>query len=372
MLYDELEYRFDDTELLGDVILRKYPDERRFLTNQKPFCIDLTMPLPLAREILQALGCANIVSTANELATAGTIFANLYLHVGEVFYSRDRNHYAGLRRYRQSHISYRNVTSTVDALARSKVLNHVLQRPSSRNRLRSHFSGSNQLAEVLHNLVDAAELTRATREPIVLRDEDKRPKGYSESQSTRAARSEILAFNDFLSTFRVSVDLRILCGLLGIDRPFGDQMYDPFQVAGLDRRRIKKAFNILLNTTSKKGAKCALAGAFSEEENVGYPDGRHFREAAVHLQAVEDLFPFLVKFWGKVFGLRLLNVDAAICARIISSLIAQGVPCLSVHDSFIVPSRHEDLLRGTMEENFQTVMRRLRKVGERGIALGVL
>ena len=165
---------------------------------------------------------------------------------------------------------------------------------------------------------------------------------------------------------------RILCGLLGIDRPFGDPTYDPFQVAGLNRTRIKMAFNILLNTTSKKGALGALAGALREEENVRYPDSRHFKEAAIYLRAVENLFPFLERFWGKVFGLRLLNVDAAVCAKIISSLNRLGVPCLSVHDSFIVPSRHKDLLKNIMDESFQKVMRRLREVGEGGIALGVL
>jgi hypothetical protein len=46
----------------------------------------------------------------------------------------------------------------------------------------------------------------------------------------------------------------------------------------------------------------------------------------------------------------LQSFDADICARVQRSLRKDGVPALSVHDSFIVPISHEAKLQNVMEE----------------------
>ena len=51
-------------------------------------------------------------------------------------------------------------------------------------------------------------------------------------------------------------------------------------------------------------------------------------------------------------GLRLQRVDSDLCAQVHREMRAQGIPVLSVHDSFITPRRAEPELRQTMEKAF--------------------
>jgi hypothetical protein len=47
-------------------------------------------------------------------------------------------------------------------------------------------------------------------------------------------------------------------------------------------------------------------------------------------------------------GLRLQRLDADIAEQVMLHFARQDIPCLGIHDSFIVPQRHEGELRETM------------------------
>ena len=443
MFYDAGDHELDDTELLGEVLAGPH-NQKRYRSNQKPFNIDLMLPEAVTSQLLAALRCNAVLGTPKERATAGAVFANLLLHSAGVFYSRDKNLYASVRRYKPEHISYLTVTRVVDRLAERDVLRHTRQRPSPHNEWRSHFSAAPELVELLRQLPKDVALSLSVREPIILRDEAKRPIGYRDCNATRAARLQVIAFNEFMNDVDLTVDypgtrlvgkriltlndqvfdlqrkslvrifngdlrsngrfyrafwqslpaavraeglkingqavveidfrachFRILCGLIGTQLPFADRQYDPFAVPRYDRGLIKKSFNILLNTENKHNATLALANDLSEEEGHQHFQSAHYDRARHLIETVVGLFPYLDRFWCRLFGLRLMNVDAAICAEVVSSLIGQGVPCLSVHDSFIVPSHHGELLREVMEHAFERIVARARKVGEAGIKLGL-
>lgn len=392
------------------------------------------MPEVVTQQILADLGCADLAKCKPRLlATFGAIFANLseVLLGGAVFYSRDRSHYAGRSRYLHPHVRYSSMVRAVDKLIDHELIRDVRTRPSPRAELRSYFSASDHLGQVLAGL-SAAHVVMQPKELIILRGPGKLPVNYRESRVTRFARRELRELNEFLSAIRISVDhpevtlqlsdrlavggqllctsqsalyrvftgsfvcngrfyggfwqnlpsrvrgdglringesvveldirachLRILSRLAGQDLPFGDPTFDPFSVAGMERRLVKSAFVILLNTRSREGAQRALALDLAKRRGLSRPMTEDHGLARKLLQTVESEFPFSAKFWCCRYGLRLLYIDAEICSEVLRVLKGLGIPCLPVHDSFIVPQRYREVLAGVMESAFQTVLQRV-------------
>jgi hypothetical protein len=55
-------------------------------------------------------------------------------------------------------------------------------------------------------------------------------------------------------------------------------------------------------------------------------------------------------------GLELQRLDSDIAEATLLSLVDQGVCCLPVHDSFIVPRSHENQLRAAMTQAYHDVL----------------
>jgi hypothetical protein len=53
----------------------------------------------------------------------------------------------------------------------------------------------------------------------------------------------------------------------------------------------------------------------------------------------------------------LQNLDSRITDAILTSLMAENIPALTVHDSFIVPQQHEDRLRELMIDEYEKVLK---------------
>ena len=53
-------------------------------------------------------------------------------------------------------------------------------------------------------------------------------------------------------------------------------------------------------------------------------------------EAVESVFA------QDMNGIELLFYESQICSKILQTLTCEGIPCLSIHDSFIVPAEYED------------------------------
>jgi hypothetical protein len=77
-------------------------------------------------------------------------------------------------------------------------------------------------------------------------------------------------------------------------------------------------------------------------------------------KAIKARFPTLARFWNTGYGLKLQNIDASICMKVQRRLREQNIACLSVHDSFIVPTTEHGRLRTLMDEEFSNTCRRLR------------
>jgi len=314
------------------------------------------------------------------------------------FYSRDKTYYAALiRRYFPRYYTYAVVTQAVGALVRSGLVEDLRTSPSRRAQKRSRLRAAARLLE-LFDTIPFHAVQQVEGELIVLKTagKNKRLLAYDETLETRAMRQQVHAFNTFQSQFDVGLDgepypmlslaartyyrvfngdfrhcgrwyalwqnmkkelrpritingspttefdiscchPRLLCAISGLQLPFEDPSFDFYNLPGFDRALVKVAFNILLNTN--RGAVSALADELRKQGMVG---GR--TQASTLLRAIKAKWPALAPYWGRRIGLILQNVDATICSTVHSEMQRRGIPVLSVHDSFIVPSAFEQAL----------------------------
>ena len=150
-----------------------------------------------------------------------------------------------------------------------------------------------------------------------------------------------------------SCQLRLMYALVGLPDPLHSQIrtsdptFDLYSIEGLDRDVVKLGVLIMANAGSVRSARKALAAKLISE-----PPENRLPEAARILTAVESHFPELAPLWYSGVGLRLQRADSDLCEQIQREMRAQGLPTLSVHDSFISWRRAEQELRAAMQKAF--------------------
>jgi hypothetical protein len=142
--------------------------------------------------------------------------------------------------------------------------------------------------------------------------------------------------------------LRLLLAAAGEDRLARDLSFDPYAIAGFDRGTVKLGIHILLNAADAHEAVGALQLRLAE---LGIATAQ--QTAADVIDAVQRTLPMLAPVWSTGIGIELMNVDANMCLSVIGRLMDQGIVVLTVHDSFIVPARHEAALQQAMDDAFE-------------------
>jgi hypothetical protein len=74
------------------------------------------------------------------------------------------------------------------------------------------------------------------------------------------------------------------------------------------------------------------------------------------LQRVKDRHAPIAGYINSGAGCRLQNLDSQITERILMRMTDMAIPCLPVHDSYIVPEQHEDRLRDVMVGEYKAVL----------------
>jgi len=331
-----------------------------------------------------------------------------------ITYSRNRNHYAGKGRYQGSLYRYTLIVPAVDKLAEAGLIDHwkapVAGGPTGRQ---SEFKASPLLIEALPNepplhWVEPGELVR-------LKDADGNLIPYQDSLRTVRDRRMLREINEAISGFDLDINApsverngqilmigedsiylarnhlyRVFNGgwslggrLYGpwwqncrrVHRPFitinGEPTVEPdyeqlhprllyghcghildsnaYTVPGFKRADGKLAWNVLLNASTRQKAVMAIAntlGDSAEIENCYY-------QAVRLVEALEKRHAPISEYFGSGFGLRLQNIDAGMAEHVMRKTLKQGIPCLPVHDSFITPERHEDVVLEAMDEAFE-------------------
>lgn len=121
-----------------------------------------------------------------------------------------------------------------------------------------------------------------------------------------------------------------------------------------DRKIIKFAVNIMFNCESEEQARMAIQSAInklSEEEKKEYTCGK----ASLVILQIYEAYPDFkyIFFEDSLLGLKLQNADSCLAADILQEMLKRNIPCLPVHDSFIVPLDKMDFLAETMADKFR-------------------
>ena len=133
---------------------------------------------------------------------------------------------------------------------------------------------------------------------------------------------------------------------------------DGYSIDGFYRDHVKAGVNIMLNTPDYIAARWALAADIEriDRHRVGVPqlsdDERispHRRVEAKHvIQAILKRHS-AIKFYRRDYGLELQSCEARIAEKVWHGMAKRGVPCLPVHDSFVVPMSFARLLDDLMK-----------------------
>jgi hypothetical protein len=110
------------------------------------------------------------------------------------------------------------------------------------------------------------------------------------------------------------------------------------------RKLVKEVLNALLN-----------------DENGGYrPSPKELKKAGITFAKLKNLLikrhPPLAKALRSTTGLKLQYKDSIIAEKVMLSLLEQGITCLPVHDSFIVPAHQWKELQAAMDAAFAEEM----------------
>ena len=145
---------------------------------------------------------------------------------------------------------------------------------------------------------------------------------------------------------------RMLYAEVGINK--GDS--DPYEIEGFSeyiRKLLKRAFNIIVNTKSERGAAMAVDNSIEKKGWIlpsEITDGKDLveRTKANHRPISGLLFDKR--------GPYLQNKDSIIAEKIMLKMFKRGARVLPVHDSFLVAVNWQDDLKQVMEEAFLEVV----------------
>jgi len=147
--------------------------------------------------------------------------------------------------------------------------------------------------------------------------------------------------------------VRLMFAYLGLPDPLNGKIRasgssaDPYAIDDVPRDTVKVALLIMVNASSQKSARRALAAQLAM-----IPTGPRRSEVDRIMSAVQRRFSALDPLWCSGIGLRLQRTDSDVCERVQLDMCSAGLPVLSIHDSFICWKRVEPLLREVMRKAF--------------------
>ncbi|MEO0995504.1 MAG: hypothetical protein AAFX62_17095, partial [Pseudomonadota bacterium] len=267
---------------------------------------------------------------------------------------------------------------------------------------------------------------RPLREPLILRNAEKDDIDYRETRATRRMRREVEAQNEAIMSVELGQGLPVPSRLRRIfngDFGHGGRFYaegggwqtltkaqrvrlrhngelviesdfralhptlayaacgltlrgDPYDIAGFPRPLVKIAFNLLLNSRGRNGARHGIAG---KPEMADHLRGKDFgavfraaggREIARHCpgyateasREAERLIDALLARHAPIRDLFFTGIgpvlqkrDSDIAEAVMRDMRRHSVVVLPVHDSFICPASKADLLEDVMRERAREV-----------------
>ena len=122
----------------------------------------------------------------------------------------------------------------------------------------------------------------------------------------------------------------------------------------VDRQIVKLAVNIMFNCYNDEKAEDAIRkeiNLLKDEQKQKYTLGN----ARSVMLLIYDAYPQFTELFCSAdsYGRILQNADSNLANDILEVMIEKGIPCLPVHDSFIIQAKHADLLSSVMGDCFR-------------------
>jgi hypothetical protein len=135
-----------------------------------------------------------------------------------------------------------------------------------------------------------------------------------------------------------------------------DIIEDPYDlIKGPEDRRIKKT--VLLTAINAPDDKLAVKGIRKALVDDGIR-GEILKDKLIIslLGRAKAAHPYIADDIGSGKGIILQNTDSKIADAILTSFMAENIPALPVHDSFIVPQQFENELRRKMMDEYEKIL----------------
>ncbi len=145
----------------------------------------------------------------------------------------------------------------------------------------------------------------------------------------------------------------------GIDY-WGDINADPYEIPTPDfldsPAQTRKVVKQLLLTALNAKDETSTFAAFRDQADIGSVEKRLTNaQLGRILDELREKHAPIAERMASDAGIDLMNTDSKIAEKIVRSFIDQGMPILTVHDSYIVPYGFEQFLEETMTAAFQEV-----------------
>ncbi|MFK3777273.1 hypothetical protein [Agrobacterium sp. NPDC089420] len=363
-------------------------------------------------ELKALLNLPKMPTAAGDLvceAIVADAIVSAHLYPGRrISYSRRAEYWAARIRYTGKGFNRDTVTLAVEKLVERGILVNHDRRPPGKRGVQSSY-----LPNPMLTALEMPKLNKARGETLILKDADGNMVGYKDTPETRDKRCTLSRVNRVLEAADICIDRegvvnegrwtriddylvfpnhkslhRIYNGgwTLG-GRFYGafwqnmrsedrrhilidgretvevdyDQLHariiyaeakkklwgDAYDLEGWDRKVAKRAFFIIVNAKNYVDAKGAVAKLLIEKELDP-------KLSSKLIEAMKARHHEVREFFHSGCGLRLQNLDGKMAEYVLRAMtVRKGIPCLPIHDSFIVPATATTILIRTMKEAFE-------------------
>ena len=139
-----------------------------------------------------------------------------------------------------------------------------------------------------------------------------------------------------------------------LNMPYEEDPYKELCKNNPDERDIYK--RVLLVAINAKSEDNSIKGIRKKLHDDGIVYDLTNKAIKKCLEKVKRHHPRIARFINSGIGLELQYYEGCIVDIVLSRMTKQGIPCLQIHDSFIVPTEHEDTLHEFMVEAYKKVI----------------